>query len=106
MSIDLINIPVPPGDLKKPFDGCIVKPFFNHLGRVAGDNGVGRDVFDDDGARGDDSAVSDRDAAFDQAAIAKPNVIAYKDISFYRNIIEAEGFFRSLAERSSGKGRC
>ena len=96
VSIDLINIPVPPGDLKQAFDGRIIKSHLHNFGGVAGDDGVGRDVFDDDSACGDDSAVSDRDGAFDQAAVAEPNVVADNDISFYRNIIEAEGFFPAL----------
>jgi hypothetical protein len=96
MSIDFLNIPVPPRYAEEPFDSLVIKAHFNNFSRISSDDSVWRDIFDHDSASGDDRAVSDFDTAFNQAVISKPNIISNDDVPFYGEIKAVEDSFPPL----------
>ena len=73
---DLVDRPVPPGDAEQAADGACVEARLDHLGRVAGDDRVGRHVMRHDRLGRDDRAVADRHAGHDHRFHADPDIIA------------------------------
>src|SRR5262249_22092065 len=73
---DFLIRPIPPGDPKQPLDDAPAESIPDEAGRVAGDDGIGRDIAEDDGPTADDGAVSDAHAADHVRAIPQPDVIA------------------------------
>ena len=69
-------VPIPPGEGKKFFaDGFREAPF-DVLCRDAGNYGVRRDIFGDDGSCCDDGSVANADARQDDGTMADPDIVA------------------------------
>ena len=70
VSTDFFNIPIPPSDLKKPFNYRIIETLFNDLAGIASHNRVGRDIFNNHSSCSDNGAVSYSHTVFDLPARA------------------------------------
>ena len=102
---DFFDGPIPPGDSFERGDGFGREAGFEDLGGIAADDGVGRDVFRDDRAGGDDGAVADMDAGHDEGVVADPHVVADDGVAAGGQVCgRGDGGFPALAEDAEGIG--